>query len=355
MCSPNIGAEQNSDASIDSTLAIGAPAGGPEEVAAAAGRQVLPPIRSALGAGDWDSARQQMLQLAIFVGQSHDLRGLEALKEILTEGEPSTLLAMSLLLFDVSREALGSRQFLVSTVTRQAAFACLDRLESTPGVPTALVADAYTLIGAQLQSSGSSSASGDSFRRAVKLDPQLGPARLGLGIYLDQLGNTAEAVDVFGQLPPIQPHHGEASLRRAVALIHLDRERPAQRALEALVDPNAASPPEPWVQSVAYQELAMMRLRDEGPRAALDVLETSVQRLPDDQRLRLLLAFVHSTLGRRAAAASVLDAVETRPDQVGELSPRRRLAEWHLEVPTGLAERLREHAEASIATGTLTP
>lgn len=357
------------DSSQQIGAGLGAPSARPQDAATAAGRSTLPEVRSALGRGDWESARGQMLGLASWIGQSYDLKGLEALEEeILSSTETPALLGMGLLLFDVSREALESRQFLASTVIRRAGFGCLDKLENTRGVPTALVADAYTLIGSALQSSGSSSSSGESFRRAVKLDPELGPAQLGLGIYLDRLGHTEEAIEVFGSMPPVQPYHGEASLRKAVAQIQLGHERNAQRTLETLLDPRAPSQPEPWVQSVAAQELAMLRLRREGPHAAREVLQDAVKRLPHDRRLYVLLAFVHNSAGQRAAASAVLRDMERQmeprqmepeseaqapPDEAA--SPRHRLAEWHVEVPAGLELRVRQQAESAIATGRIAP
>lgn len=343
---------------------IGVAAGSPKEAAAQTSRLTLPAIHSTLAAGDWQGARRSLHHLALLISQSYGLRGLEAMQEeILATTKTPGLMAMTLLLFDVYQEALGSRQYLVSTASRGMAFACLERLESAPGVPAALVADVYTLLGCRLQAAGAVSVSRDSFQRAVKLDPQLGPAWLGLGVYLENLGHDDEAVEVFGRLPAVQPYHGEASLRRALALERLGRDRLARRALEELVDPEAPSQPEPWVQSVAFQELAMLLLREQGPVAAREVLRLGVQRLPHERRLYLLLAFVHNTLGRRGDAAAVLAGMEedatpetdsdAEPD--ARSSPRHRLAGWRVEVPAGLESRLRRQAETALATGRLTP
>lgn len=330
--------------------------GSPKDAAAQAAARFLPTVRAALAAGDWDRARRHMLQLALMVGQTHDLKGLEALgEEILDTTEPSGLLATGLLLFDVSREALELKQYLASTVMRRSSFDCLERLESAAGVSRPLVADAYTWIGSELQASRSASASGDSFRRAVKLDPELGPASLGLGLYFDQIGYPDEAIKVYDDMPDVQPYRGEAMLRKAIAQLQAGHERSARRELTALVDPSAASPAEPWVRSVAYQELAMLRLRQDGPQAARDVLQQAVQHLPRERRLYVLLAFVHNTLGRRGAAASVLRDMEAKAeDEVGP-SPRHRLAGWRLEVPDDLETRIRERAIAAVATGSTAP
>lgn len=297
-----------------------------------------------------------MLQLALVVGQAHDLKGLEALGDEIVEETPSPgLLAMGLLLFDVSRDALELRQYLASTIMRRSSFACLDRLESARGVSRPLVADAYTWIGSELQASRSASASGDSFRRAVKLDPQLGRARLGLGLYFEQIGYADEAIKAYDNTPNVQPDRGEAMLRKAIAQIHMGHERSARRGLMALVDPDAASPAEPWVRSVAYQELAMLLLRQDGPLAARDVLQQAVQQLPEVRRLYVLLAFAHNATGRRGAAASVLRQMEKKAeDEVGP-SPRHRLAGWRLEIPDGLEGRIRDRAVAALATGSMAP
>jgi Tfp pilus assembly protein PilF len=238
---------------------------------------------------------------------------------------------------------------------RRAGFGCLDRLEHARGVSPALMADVYTLLGSKLQAAGSSNASGDSFRRAVRLDPKLGSARLGLGIYYDQLGHPKEAVNEFDDIPAVQPFQGEAWLRKAVAQIQLGRDQSAQRTLEVLVDPKAPSQPEPWVQSVAFQELAMLRLRQDGPQAARDVLQQAIRRLPQERRPYLLLAFVHNTLGQRAAAAGVMRDMEKHAQTDEGSSPRHRLAQWRLEISIGLEDRLRRQAIDAVATGKLGP
>lgn len=312
-----------------------------------AARQALPAIRDALDSGDWGSARDGITQLATTVGSAYGQEGLNQLgRETLDMLKGPRLLPAALLHYDVYREARRLREFLVSTYAREVIVAGVRALEEDASAPDSLAADLYALLGVELQTAGLVRFSTAMLQRAIELDPRQGASRLSVAINYEQLGLTEDAARAYQDLLDIQPGNEVAALRRAIALRHLERTRAAREALESLVDRAQES----WVLAVAYEELAMERLRSDGPPAARDLLRQAIRRLPREPRLYLQLSFVLDTLGQREAAAAVLDEMRLRTGPGGGYTPRHRLTQWSSDATAGLESHLRGLADEQLAS-----
>ncbi|MDA8017339.1 MAG: hypothetical protein MPN21_07800 [Thermoanaerobaculia bacterium] len=310
-------------------------------------RQALPALRDALDVGDWGAARDGVTQLAAQVGAAYGQEGLNQLgRETLEMFGGDRLLPVAVLHYDAYREARRLRDFLVSTYAREIIVAAIRSLEEDPRVSSTLAADFYAFLGVQLQSAGLVRFSTAMLQRAIELEPRQSAARLSVAINYEQLGLTEDAARSYEELLEMQPTHEIAALRRAIALRRLARGRAASTVLESLVERAR----EPWIRSVAFQELAMERLNAEGPPAARDLLRRAIRELPREPRLYLQLAFVLDALGQREAAAAVLEDMKLRTAPGAGYTPRHRLTQWNSDATAELESRLRGLANESLAS-----
>jgi tetratricopeptide (TPR) repeat protein len=124
----------------------------------------------------------------------------------------------------------------------------------------------------------------------------------------------------------------------AVNLNRLGEARQAQGLLEELV----GEPSRDWVGSVAHQELADLHRTAERFDRAARVLETGLERYPEDGRLRTQLAFVLDHQREPKRALAVIQELADLEDSTGRPSPRRLYGigpqEAYREVVVGLEQ-----------------
>ncbi len=239
------------------------------------------------------------------------------------------------------REALRTRETLVSTHARTTILKLVQLfLRSSDGAAGSerQAAQALISLGGVVQQAGLVDLSDELFLRALALEAGNEAALLGLAATDERVGDPAAAVAHLEDLLAVAPDHGQARLRMAVNLMRLDRRRAARRHLERLV----AGRPAPWLLSLGYQELARHHVSAGRWETAAEVLRAGTERLPQDEKLHLLLAFVHDALARPDEALAVLERLELPRPGTG-ISARGRYARW----PT---EAIRRTRDALLAT-----
>ena len=161
-------------------------------------------------------------------------------------------------------------------------------------------------MAAEVYSSGAHISAKAMFSRAIALDPTNGVALLGLGFMFENMGygdlripNYEDAVEVLQQAVAVDPGLHEARLRLAINLQRLDRGLDAAQQLQLVIDSDDASD---WVLSLAYQEFARIYVAREAYDQARKVLERGVERLPEESKLSLQLAYVYERSQRQYQA-----------------------------------------------------
>lgn len=314
-------------------------------------REQWEPILALYAAGDESTARRRLFDLCLRLSESHGMEGLRGLGRItlrgvaeLRESVGAAALPVALLQFELYREARRRGESLVSTHARELMVELLRRWSDDESGAAVPVAEGYVLLASELQRSALVRYSSALYSRAAELDPRQTAALLGLGMNYEYVGDPGEAQSLYGDLLDIDPSHGLARLRRAVNLETLGRTRPARRELERLLEMPPENRAEDWVQAVAYQELARLLLDDGEVGTARDLLERATDELPRNERLYLLLAFVHDALGDGGQARGVLTEMAIRTAGARGLSPRHRYTLWATDAQAGIHRRLRERA-----------
>jgi hypothetical protein len=127
-----------------------------------------------------------------------------------------------------------------------------------------------------------------------------------------------------------------------VNLARSGHERSAEREFRTLLDRQTSS----WVDAVAAQEYVLMLLAERREDDVRVVLRSATEKLPDDQRLRVLAAYIADTSGQSLEA---VDAILQIPPAEAGSSPRVRYSEWPDLGPEASATALRAAAAAALA------
>jgi tetratricopeptide (TPR) repeat protein len=185
-----------------------------------------------------------------------------------------------------------------------------------------------SLAGYLIEGSSSLSAA-ELLRRALKLDPINRNALLGLGIINERQGEYMAAVPFLERLLRVDPENHEARLHFAVNLDRVGRDRGAERAYQTLIDSEAPA----WIRTLAFQQLAQRRIDRSRYQEAEQLLRQALEELPDNQRLRIQLAYVLDHSRRPWEATEIVASITPRRG-ADQSSPRLRYAVWR---PTALA------------------
>lgn len=268
--------------------------------------------------------------------------------DALAVAEPQSLLPLMLLhsrAYDRYRDELD---YGLSTHSRRMAVAVAERYATEAAADAASDEDRETILslassslasfGAYLQRAQVRVTGRRLLQRALELDAGNYFALLHLATGYERTGDYEEAARTFRRLVEVDPKSPEGRLRLAVNLERLDRRDEAAELLRRLV---AEVNPD-WVLAVAYQELASM-LQDRGRHEeAAALLGQAVGRLPDENRLRIQLAYAQDRAGRLAEARETLVRVSPRaPDSP---SPRHLYNSWPETGVTETTESLEEAA-----------
>lgn len=293
-----------------------------------------------LADGERDAALDNLIQVereVLASGQEKPMALLtesEALVlEALAEADPQALLPVMMLHGRAYDRYLGNLELGLSTYSREKAIAIIElyvrRVEdrwrsrlSERGVSTAvkeraeeeiaaarsIASDTLTSFGAYLQSVQVRMAGRALLRRALEIEPDNPAALLQLGAGLEKTGSYDEAVNVLRRLVEVDPKSPEGRLRLAVNLRRLGREGQAMELLSSLIREDNPD----WVLAVAYQELASLHLSRDQASQAVTLLDQGVGRLPDQERLRIQLAYALDRTGDGARARQVVVRMEPR-------------------------------------------
>jgi tetratricopeptide (TPR) repeat protein len=189
-----------------------------------------------------------------------------------------------------------------------------------------------TSIGSFHQQSRSVSTSIAVFRRALELDPGNRVAAMGIAVSFERRADYERAIEALEYALRIDQQNAEARLRLALCTARQEEaDRVAARVdLERVITEETA---EPWVRSVAFQELARLYLDEGESEAAERLIRDGLAQLPGDQQLAIQLAAILDARRRPKEALRVLGEFET--GDWSHVSPRQIYDRWPTE---GLAE-----------------
>jgi VWFA-related protein len=195
-------------------------------------------------------------------------------------------------------EATTRRRLQGSTVARDVFLQGVDLLRA--GRQPELARRFLATFGAELMRSGTRYVGERTLRRTLEDDPAGEVALLELAADAERRGDHAGATLPLDTLLHAHPENREARLRLAVDLARLGRKAEAEQRLTALLRGET----EGWRLSLAYQELARLRLADPGREEA--TLREGLKRLPGDEKLTLLLAEAQERSGQATAARQTI-------------------------------------------------
>lgn len=170
------------------------------------------------------------------------------------------------------------------------------------------------------------------YGRALELDPANRAAIMGLAISFERRAEYERAIEALQKALRIDPGNAEARLRLALCA---DRKEGVDKGairsqLERVL---TESEVEPWVRSVAFQELARQYLDEGRTETAERIIRRGLSELPGDQQLSIQLSAILDARRRPGEALKVLTSIET--GDWNHSSPRQIYDQW----PTkGLAE-----------------
>ena len=174
--------------------------------------------------------------------------------------------------------------------------------------------------------------SSDLFLRATAIDSTNAVALLGLGTAYEHAGNYDRAIRYLNAVLSQESSNHLASLRLALCQLRASEDL-LQEAVQRLEN-ISQSEADAWIRSVAFQELARLRIRAGDLESAETLLRIALEQIPEDQQLRVQLAMVLDLQRRPNEAIAALDGI---PEDGWALeSPRERYSTWE---PVGVEER----------------
>jgi tetratricopeptide (TPR) repeat protein len=281
-----------------------------------------------LGEGDYDATRREVSELerlAVAGGSRTLLLELSeaelAEAKALAKTDPTCLMPLALLHRDLYRGYTARRQGLLASHARKMAIAYAEQLgQDKPyfGFSEGLLVN----FAADLAQAGGSAAARDLLEGALLLNPGYEPALLSLGFSFERDSEYLKASDVYQTLVDTHPDSDEGRLRLAVNLIRAGRPEAAERIFRELLQ-NGANP---WIEALAAHELVRLKMAKtkDLPEAEREA-RSALQRMPDDQKLWILLAAILERSNRHDEAIEVLGNL---PSASRGVSPRARYAEW---------------------------
>ncbi len=171
-------------------------------------------------------------------------------------------------------------------------------------------------FGEQVLTLRTSGTSAGILQDALDISPRNPAALLGLAWAHEVHGEYEEAIARLSQLLEVEPGHEQARLRVAVCKRRIGELAESKNALTRLL----RDATEPWIRSVAYQELARIFIAGERLDAAQTIAREGAEEFPEDQEITILLASVSERLGRLAEADAIVGRIQ--PSGSGAASAR---------------------------------
>lgn len=286
-----------------------------------------------LGDGNEEGAITALSQIEHEVLGSGQESPFELLKEAQTtvlaglgRAEPQALLPVVLLHARAYERYRDELDFGLSTHSRQLAVEVAERYARAAGDESArrLASGALSSFGAYLQTVQVRITGRRLLERAIELNPENRFAMLHLAAGLEKTADYEEAAAALRELIAIDPKSPEGRVRLAINLRRLGRDPEASDLLQRVI--GEINPD--WVLTLAYQELASIRLASGNPQGAVNLLEQAVGRLPEQGGLHLQLAYALDRTGESARARRVLGRLEPTDSSEESGSPRYRYNKW---------------------------
>jgi tetratricopeptide (TPR) repeat protein len=177
---------------------------------------------------------------------------------------------------------------------------------------------------------------------AVEVAPTSAAALLGLGALYERTGHPDGAVEELKTLVKIHPENHEGRLRLAVNRERLGADRAAEELLRGLLAPSSPL----WIRTVAYQELGRLLVDQGRVEEADQLLREGTTQIPENQRLRVLLAHALDQAHQPREATAEIEHLGAHGAQQ-TTSPRYRYSMW----PDIDADRVRATLVAAEAEG----
>jgi tetratricopeptide (TPR) repeat protein len=155
---------------------------------------------------------------------------------------------------------------------------------------------------------------------------------MGIAVSFERRADYERAIQALEQALRLDRRNAEARLRLALCTARQEEadKNAARVDLERVIAEEAA---DPWVRSVAYQELARLYLEEDRTEEAEVLIRRGLEELPGDQQLAIQLAAILDVRRRPKEALKVLGEIQTA--DWNQVSPRQIYDSW----PTkGLAE-----------------
>jgi tetratricopeptide (TPR) repeat protein len=212
-------------------------------------------------------------------------------------------------------DATRRRRLQGSTVAREVFARLLDayREHADPG----LARSAEAVFGVALIRTGVRSQGGQMLRRVLAEDPGDAIALAELAVDAERHGDRAQALEHLAALLRAHPDDREARLRQALGLARLGRTAEAEEKLRGLIRDETGG----WRLRIAYQELVRMRMASD-PADAERLAAEGLRRLPGDEKLTLLLAFLRQNTAGPFASRQVLAGLTPEKDGGGDARNR---------------------------------
>ncbi len=295
-----------------------------------------------LASGDRDGALEDLLRIERQAIEEEEGRftllyeAEMAVAEALAAADPEALVPVARLHHEAYRRSREEHRFGLAAHSRSMAAAVAERYAATGGEGAAEIgSDLVALVGDDLQQARVYRSAQDHLRRALALDPTNAHALLQLAVGLERAGDYARTTQLLEELVAADPKAPEARLRLGINLLRLGRSERGRPILDRLIREHNPD----WVLAVAFEELAMERLRAGDVEGAVRLLRRALGQLPGQGRLAIQLAYALDRAGRRQAAREALDRLS--PAAAAEPSPRHLYSLW----PPGD----REEIDASLA------
>jgi Flp pilus assembly protein TadD len=324
----------------DGTTAISAPTVSEAEFAARYADALY-----LLGEGDRYAARDAVVELERSAAKNGGRRDLARISKVerqvvreLADADPDVLRPICLLHRDVFRQHLAFGDDRLADIAWPLAAELAETVNQQRSVgdspffaETLLVSLAADLIRAAAVTSAI-----ELLDRAIAIAPDDPSALLALGATYERSGRYEEAIGPLRRLVREHPGNSEGELRLAVNLARDGKVDEAKVHFRHLIEDSAPT----WMTVLAYQELARL----EPLLMAEAVLAEGVERYPNNQALRVQLAFVLDSRGRTDEATQLVEDV-CRRASAPETSPRVRYPTWPSLGIEGKIVRFEEETE----------
>jgi tetratricopeptide (TPR) repeat protein len=177
------------------------------------------------------------------------------------------------------------------------------------------------------------------YGRALELDPANRAAIMGIAISYERRAEYERAIEALQRALRIDPGNAEARLRLALCAARQEGVDGAaiRSQLERVL---AESGAEPWVRSVAFQELARLYLDEDRTESAERIIRRGLTELPGDQQLSIQLSAILDARRRPREALQVLREIDT--GDWNHSSPRQIYDRWPTKGLAEARERMRQ-------------